>query len=214
MDPFFYSADYARAFMLADILHEHLRHHEPDPWGAEDYTGANRKGIGKDRSHRTGSAYAALYKGGSSVLYEFPGTCPPNELLFFHHLPWDYLLANGNTLVQELYDLHYAGVEEVAGFREKWRSLHGKIDLGRWAHVYEKLALQLEHAGRWRDIVCRYLLERSGIPDAKARFNADSTSPHNRVQSGFEQAWEDYRHRVRRRLAAIAATQSSNRHFE
>lgn len=198
----------------ANMMHEHLRHYEPDPWGAEDYSGANRRGIGKDRSHRTGSAYTALYKGGSQVLYEFPGTCPANELLFFHHLPWDYQLPGGNTLVQKLYDLHYAGVEEVEAFRKQWRALNGKIDLSRWAHVYEKLAQQLEHARRWRDIVCRYLLERSGIPDDKERFTKDSPSPHNRVQSGFEQAWEDYRYRVKRRLAAIAATQASNSHFE
>jgi alpha-glucuronidase len=197
-------ARYASPFG-ACFLYESLHHFDPDPWSNEGAAGITDRGIGRDRTAGRGSGYVSLYPAGEAARFSDPATCPSEHLLYFHHLPWDFRLSDGRTLIQAIYDSCYSGVEEVREFKAAWRGLHGDIDLERWAHVYEKLALQIDHAERWRDLLCRYFLERSGVPDIHARFSGDSPSPHARVRSGFPQAVEDYRARVERVRARIGA---------
>lgn len=188
---------------LAELQH----HYEPDPWEklfAHD-AGVTDSGIGVDRTVETGSGYLGYYPPGLRALYADAASCPVNQLLYFHHLPWEHEMPDGRTLVQYLYDQYYEGVEEVREFRRQWRTLHGVIDLERWAHVYEKLAIQEQHAERWRDLMCRYFLEKSGIGDAHGRFWEGSPSPHSRIRTGFWEAVEDYRARVERERRRIGA---------
>ncbi|MCC5843722.1 MAG: alpha-glucuronidase [Verrucomicrobia bacterium] len=177
-------------------ISEFLHHFEPDPWANHDGAGITADGIGVDRTAATGSGYIGLYPPELAGRFEDPATCPLRCLLYFHHLPWTHSLPGGETLIQSLYDSYCGGVETVRGYRRQWRALHGQIDLERWAHVCEKLALKERHAERWRDLVCRFLEEISGIKDAQGRFDAPSV--HNRVRSGYRQAFEDYRARVER----------------
>ena len=187
--------------MGMSYISEFLQHYEPDPWENHDNAGITCDGIGVDRTVATGSGYIGLYPGEMAKEFEDPATCPTRMLLYFHHLPWTHRMSDGKTLIQTLYDSYCAGVEVVRGYRRQWRELHGIIDLERWAHVYEKLALQERHAERWRDLVCRFLEEVSGMPDAQGRFDAPSV--HNRLRSGYRQAFEDYRARVEREKAKI-----------
>lgn len=189
----------------AGFLYESLHHFDPDPWSNQSTAGITEEGIGRDRTLATGSGYASLYSPAQAAVFSDPAKCPPECLLYFHHLPWLYRLADGRTLIQAIYDSCHAGVEEVRAFKAAWRGLHGSIDLERWAHVYEKFALQIDHAERWRDLLCRFFLEKSGVPDEQGRFDARSPSPHARVRSGFPQAVEDYRARVERLRARIGA---------
>jgi alpha-glucuronidase len=186
-------------------ISEFLHHYEPDPWQNHRGAGITPEGIGTDRTVKTGSGYIGLYPPQYGARVEDPATCPGNVLLYFHHLPWTHRLASGETVIQALYDSYADGVERVGEYRQQWRALHGRIDLERWAHVAEKLALQERHAERWRDLVCRYLAEVSGVPDTRGRFSARMASPHNRVRSGFGKAVEDYRARVERERASIGA---------
>jgi len=189
---------------LAELQH----HYRPDPWEPlfAKKTGVTEHGIGFDRSSETGSAFLDLYPEAVAELYADPETCPTRFLLFFHHLPWDYEMDDGSTLIQFLYDQYYEAVEEVRAYEDQWRQLLGKIDLERWAHVQEKLAAEAWHAEQWRDIMCRYFLEVSGIPDEKGRFTEGTPeSPHVRVNTGFWRGVQDYRARVQRERERIRA---------
>ncbi len=59
VDPFFYSADYARAFMLADILHEHLRKKFGRSWYDNKKVGAYLKTLWADGNRYTAEQIAA-----------------------------------------------------------------------------------------------------------------------------------------------------------
>jgi len=58
VDPFFYSADYARAFMLADILHEHLRTKFGRGWYANPKVGTYLKTLWADGNRYTAEQIA------------------------------------------------------------------------------------------------------------------------------------------------------------
>ena len=85
--------------------------YEYSRWGTYHY--ADLKGIGVDRTAATGTGYAGQYKSENSRMYENVETCPENLLLFFHHLPYSYILKSGQTILQYIYDTHFEGVEEV-----------------------------------------------------------------------------------------------------
>ncbi len=59
VDPFFYSADYARAFMLADILHEHLRKKFGRDWYSNKKVGPYLKSLWADGNRYTAEQIAA-----------------------------------------------------------------------------------------------------------------------------------------------------------
>jgi hypothetical protein len=59
VDPFFYSADYARAFMLADILHEHLRSKFGRSWYGNKKVGVYLKTLWADGNRYTAEQIAA-----------------------------------------------------------------------------------------------------------------------------------------------------------
>ncbi len=59
VDPFFYSADYARAFMLADILHEHLRSKFGRSWYSNKKVGVYLKTLWADGNRYTAEQIAA-----------------------------------------------------------------------------------------------------------------------------------------------------------
>jgi alpha-glucuronidase len=102
--------------------------------------------------------------------FESPETCPEELLLFFHHVPYTCRLDSGKTVIQHIYDSHYRGVEQARGLREDWKTLKGRIDAERYAHVLDRLNKQIEHAKKWRDAINQYFHKLSGIPAEKGRF--------------------------------------------
>ena len=49
---------------------------------------------------------------------------PPDELLlFFHHVPYNYRLHSGKTVIQHIYDAHYEGPAEAGDLVRQWSSL-------------------------------------------------------------------------------------------
>ncbi len=186
-------------------ISEFLHHFDPDPWENHQGAGIGEDGIGTDRTMKTGSGYIGWYPPAFAALVENAETCPERVLLYFHHLPWTHRLADGETLIQRLYDGYADGVATVGEYRRRWRALLGTMDLERWAHVAEKLALQEQHAARWRDLVCRYLAEVSGVADKRGRFSARMPSPHNRVRTAFWKAVADYKARVAKERAQMGA---------
>ncbi|GIE30328.1 xylan alpha-(1-_2)-glucuronosidase [Actinoplanes italicus] len=141
--------------------------YEYTPWGT--YHFADRDGVGVDRTVATGTGFAGLYPKPFSQLYESRATCPDELLLFFHHVPYDHVLQSGTTVIQHIYDTHFAGAERVAGMRERWLSAAGPVDPAVHARVAERLDEQLRSAEEWRDQINTYFYRKSGIPDAKGR---------------------------------------------
>jgi alpha-glucuronidase len=102
-------------------------------------------------------------------MYEPVASTPDELVLFFHHVPYNYKLHSGKTVIQHVYDSHYEGADEVTEFVRKWKTLEGKIDDQRYNDVLQRLEYQAGHAIVWRDAICNYFLRLSGIADAKGR---------------------------------------------
>ncbi len=141
--------------------------YEYSQWGTYHY--ADLHGIGVDRTAATGTGYAAQYRAPNAEMFEHPETCPENLLLFFHHLPYDYQLKSGMTLLQSIYETHFRGAEEAKWLKEQWETLRGSIDPSIYEKVEQCFELQLKDAVEWRDVVNTYFYRKTGIPDAKGR---------------------------------------------
>lgn len=141
--------------------------YEYSPWGTYHY--ADYKGIGVDRTMKSGTGYTGQYCEPNRSMYENIETCPEELLLFFHHIGYDYTLKDGRTLLQYIYDVHFAGVEKVDEFIEKWAALKGHVEEGFYDIVKERLDIQKHDAIEWRDIVNTYFFRKVGIKDAKGR---------------------------------------------
>jgi alpha-glucuronidase len=77
--------------------------------------------------------------------------CPEEYLLFFHHLPWEYKMKGGMTLIQQLQFEHFRGIQEVQKFIKYWTLLNtvSPIDAGIYSHVSTKLNKQLADGTTW-----------------------------------------------------------------
>lgn len=157
---------------LTDILGSHygsgVASSENNGWG--QWHRADYDGIGMDRSVATGTGYVAQYSPEVQKEFETPAATPDSLLLFFHHVPYTYRLKSGKTVIQHIYDSHYEGAERVREFVKMWESLRNLVgDDERYEFVLARLKYQEGHAIVWRDAVCNWFLQVSGIPDAKGR---------------------------------------------
>jgi alpha-glucuronidase len=148
-------------------------HYGPEPWtdfpGARKdwlpkyYHKADSAGIGFDRSS-TGSNAVGQYSEPLRSQYDHLSTCPEIYLLWFHHLPWDYRLPNGNKLWDELCYKYSSGVDQVKEFQKTWSRMQGKIDEARYGEIQTKLAIQVKEAIWWRDACLLYFQTFSHQP--------------------------------------------------
>ena len=93
-----------------------------------------------------------------------PATTPESWLLFFHHLPWDYKLASGQTLWQGLVAHYQKGAGQAAQMEKDWATLEGSVDDERHAAVAAKLRQQVLDAAAWRDKCLTYFAQFSKQP--------------------------------------------------
>ena len=156
---------------LTDILGSHygpgIESSERNGWG--QWHRADHEGIGMDRSMATGTGFVGQYSAAIQRLYESEKTTPDSLLLFFHHVPYTFVLHSGKTVIQHIYDSHYEGAEEAADFVRQWKSLRQLIDDERYAAVLARLEYQAGHAIVWRDAICNWFFRTSGIADEKGR---------------------------------------------
>ncbi|MDG4752379.1 alpha-glucuronidase [Micromonospora sp. WMMD718] len=141
--------------------------YEYTPWGT--YHFADRDGVGVDRTRATGTGFTGQYPPPWSEVYESRERCPDELLLFFHHVPYRHVLHSGRTVIQHIYDTHFAGVEEVTAMRERWRLVAGAVDPAVHDRVAERLEEQFRSAVEWRDQINTYFFRKSGVPDAHGR---------------------------------------------
>lgn len=156
---------------LTDIIHVHygpgIESAERNGWG--QWIRADHAGVGMDRTTATGTGYIGQYPPEVARVYESLSSMPDNLLLFMHHVPYTYKLHSGKTVIQYIYDSHYAGAREAAGLVDQWKTLRGDIDDERFAKVLGLQEYQAGHAIVWRDAVCNWFRRMSGIADTAGR---------------------------------------------
>jgi len=147
-------------------------HYGPAPWVSDlarpewnpaYYHRADSKGIGFDRT-ATGSNALAQYAPALAQRWSDPRNTPPEYLLWFHHLPWDYAMPSGRTLWAELLAHYDSGVAAVAEMQQRWQRLKPLIDARRHQEVAQRLAVQRQEAQWWRDASIAYFQSVSKLP--------------------------------------------------
>ena len=147
-------------------------HYGPAPWvdnlGRADwnpvyYHRADEQGIGLDRT-ATGTNAVSQYAKHWQTIFSDPKKTPETLLLWFHHLPWDYKMASGDTLWNALVKHYYQGVDDVIAMQKQWLTLKGKIDNNQFNQVRMALAIQVKEAKWWRDACVLYFQTFSQRP--------------------------------------------------
>jgi alpha-glucuronidase len=165
------AVDYMTPLGLAHLMAAG-HHYGPGPWqggGARAdwtppyYHRADAAGIGSDRG-TGGSNAVSQYAQPLAAQFDDPKLTPEKYLLWFHHLSWDYPMASGRTLWDELV-MHYSrGVEYVREMRRTWATLAPYVDSERFAETSAFLAIQEEEARWWRDACIAYFQSVSMRP--------------------------------------------------
>lgn len=140
--------------------------YEYDLWGT--YHRANREAVGIDRSDK-GTGYAQQYPEALANLYNDPATCPEKMLLFFHRMRYDYVMQDGRTLLQRLYDDHFEGLAEAEELLENWKAMEGKLPEKAFRHSLDRFEKQVKNARNWCDRMNTYFYRFTLIPDEKGR---------------------------------------------
>ena len=149
-------------------------HYGPEPWLAKSarpdwtavyYHKADSIGLGFNRT-ATGSNALALYKPEVQKEWGNPQTCPPDYLLWFHHVPWKQTLGTGRTLWNELCYRYYTGVDSVTWMQQRWEQVKPSIDPVLYADVAARLQTQHKEAIWWRDACVLYFqtFSRQRVP--------------------------------------------------
>lgn len=152
----------------------HNLHFGPMPWLSKSarpdwtsiyYHKADSLGIGFNRS-ANGSNSIGLYAKEIRKQWGNAGTCPPEYLLWFHHVSWDYKLSSGKTLWDELCSRYYQGESAVENMQNQWNSVKKDIDPELFRFVAGKLKVQQKEALWWRDACVLYFQQfaRKPIP--------------------------------------------------
>lgn len=140
---------------------------ERNGWG--QWHRADHEGIGMDRTVATGTGYIGQYPIAVQKMYESLAECPDNLLLFFHHVPYTYVLHSGKTAIQHIYDSHYEGAQQVHEFSAQWKTVEGHIDEARYRDILARFEFQAHEADKWRDVICSWIYGLSGISDKDGR---------------------------------------------
>jgi alpha-glucuronidase len=152
-------------------------HYDPGPQSSEEngwgqWHRADHQGIGMNRTVATGTGYIAQYPPEAQKRYESLAACPDDQLLFFHHVPYAYVLHSGKSVVQHFYDSHYDGADRARDFIAQWKTLQGHVDDERYGDILARLQYQADQAVVWRDAICGWIYKLSGIADDKGRVAA------------------------------------------
>ncbi|SER90950.1 alpha-glucuronidase family glycosyl hydrolase [Sphingobium sp. YR768] len=165
------AVDYMTPLGLAHVM-DTGHHYGPGPWVSDlarpewnpvYYHKADANGIGFDRT-KSGSDAVGQYAPPVAKLLASAKTTPENELLWFHHLPWDYRLKSGDTLWDGLIHHYDGGVRYVTDMQTTWASLKPYVDAERFAETEAFLTIQHREALWWRDASIAYFQSVSKRP--------------------------------------------------
>lgn len=160
-------------------------HYGPGPWVSKmsraDWTSvyyhrADEKGLGFDRT-KSGSNTLSQYHPDFQARFSDINKCPPELLLWFHHVPWDHVLPSGLSLWEELCGQYYQGANEAGQMYQKWNTLKGSINEDRFNQVKMHLEIQEKEARWWRDACLSYFQTFS-----KLEIPADLEKPKHNLE--------------------------------
>jgi len=167
------AVNYMMPLGLHHIFSMMQEHYGPGPWFAPPnmrpdwtppyYHQADINGIGFDRTHN-GSDAVSQYHEPLASQYNDVSTCPEMLLLWFHHLPWNYKLKNGNSLWDEMCYHYDTGVQQVREFQKTWDKVQPYVDSTRFNEVQRKLRAQALNAIYWKDACLLYFQQFSRRP--------------------------------------------------
>jgi alpha-glucuronidase len=135
-------------------------------WGT--YHRASLDAIGVDRTSK-GTGFTLQYPESLQRMYDHVESCPEELLLFFHRVRYDYIMKDGRTLLQYIYDVHFEGAQQAEALFQSWETLKNRVPQETFNSVKERLKLQLINAREWRDQVNTYFYRKTGINDEKGR---------------------------------------------
>lgn len=172
------AVDYMTPLGLAHVM-DTGHHYGPGPWVSDlarpewnpvYYHKADASGIGFNRT-KSGSNAIAQYAAPLAKRFADPRTTPERDLLWFHHLPWDYRLASGKTLWDGMVQRYDRGVAYVAGMRATWDELRPMIDAERFVQTQTFLSIQQKEAQWWRDASIAYFqsIAKRPLPSGAAQ---------------------------------------------
>lgn len=145
-------------------------HYGPGPWVSNlarpewnpvYYHKADKNGIGFDRS-KTGTNATSQYAPEVEKLFDNLDSCPEKDLLWFHHVAWDYKLKNGETLWNGMALKYQEGVNQVKEMQQTWNKTEKYVDNERFKEVQMLLEIQYKEAKWWRDACLLYFQQFSG----------------------------------------------------
>jgi len=138
-------------------------------WTSVYYNRADTQGIGFDRT-ASGSNAVSQYAPELAARFGSLERTPEKFLLWFHHVPWDYQMASGRSLWDELVRHYSQGVDSVGEMRKTWAGLAAFVDPERYAQIAAFLAIQEQEAKWWRDASIAYFqsLSRRPLPEGFA----------------------------------------------
>ena len=139
---------------------------EYDRWGT--YHKATCREIGVERGP-AGTGFSDQYGPELGALYGSIDTCPEELLLFFHRVPYAHRMKDGRTLLQRIYDDHFAGFAAAEEMAEAWDALAGLVPEEVFLRVRERFAEQVRSAREWRDVINSWLYRLTLIPDEQER---------------------------------------------
>ena len=145
-------------------------HYGPGPWeqsmrrdwSPTFYHKAAADGIGFDRTME-GSGAVAQYHEPLKSMFDNVETCPEDLILWFHHLPWDYTMKNGETLWNALCHTYQKGIDASYAYIGTWNSVKKYVDNQRFNQVSAKLVRQAKDALWWRDACIGYFQQFSNM---------------------------------------------------
>jgi len=163
-----YSAPFGICFMVTPGLHygPGIEGYEFSRWGT--YHRADANAIGVDRTS-AGTGYTDQYSPENAAIFSDTSRCPENLILFIHRLRYDYIMKNGRTLLQNIYDTHFEGYDDVVLMMEEWKSLEKSLGKGVYNSVLARFERQLANVREWRDQINTYFYRKTGIKDSMNR---------------------------------------------
>jgi len=132
-------------------------------WNPTYYHRADEKGIGFDRTQSGTDALGQYFKPAQKT-YNDPKNCPETDLLWFHHVSWDFQMKSGKTLWNELCSKYQEGVDSVRSFHATWNSLKNEVDTDRFESVSMLLDIHEKEAIWWKDASLLYFQTFSKLP--------------------------------------------------
>lgn len=147
-------------------------HYGPEPWcdpkgWREDwkpkyYHKADKAGIGFDRT-MNGSQNVRQYPDALFNIYNKVDECPEQLLLWFHHVPWNHKMHNGETLWEALCHTYDQGVRQAEAFAHIWNQMKPYVDAERFEAQKLNFDRQAKDAWWWRDACLLYFQQFSGM---------------------------------------------------